>query len=112
VSFGKLVHRGFTAAVIVLGLMAFVSGVGTALGFIDNDHEIVWREVALTLSIGVALIAGIWMIERSALVGSGLVLVGVIVIGVVTLWTVVIPVAMALLAIGVLVRAAEVARGA
>ena len=53
---------------------------------------------------------GIWIIERSALLGAGLVVIGVIVVGVVTLWTIVKPVAMAIVAMGALIRAATVMR--
>ena len=100
----KLANRGFIAVVVILGLIVLVQGVGAALGFIDKEHEIVWRDIALTLSTGLALLAGIWIIERSALPGAGLVVIGVIVVGVVTLWTIVIPVAMAIVAMGALIR--------
>ena len=94
----KLAHRAFLLVVIALGLIVLVQVVGAALGLIDKDHEIVWRDIALTLLTGLALLAGIWIIERSALLGAGLVAIGVIVVGVATLWTIVIPVAMAILA--------------
>ena len=106
----KLAHRGFIVVVVALGLIVLVQGVGAAFGLIDKDHEIVWRDIALTLLTGVALLAGIWIIERSALLGAGLVVIGVIVVGVVTLWTIVKPVAMAIVAMGALIRAATVMR--
>ncbi|MDA1129492.1 MAG: hypothetical protein O2913_12465 [Chloroflexi bacterium] len=107
---GRLAYLGFTAVVVALGLIVLATGVGVALEIIEGDQETVWLDVALTLSTGVALLAGIYMIERSALLGGGLVVVGVIVIGVVTLWTIIIPVAMALLAMGALLLATRVAR--
>ena len=96
--------------VVALGLIVLVQGVGAALGLIDGDHEIVWTDIALTLLTGLALLAGIWIIERSALLGSGLVVIGAIVIGVATLWTIIIPIAMAIVAMGALIRAATAMR--
>ena len=96
--------------VVALGLIVLVQGVGAALGLIDGDHEIVWTDIALTLLTGLALLAGIWIIERSALLGAGLVVIGVIVIGVATLWTIIISIAMAIVAMGALIRAATAMR--
>ena len=101
----KLAHRGFIVVVVALGLIVLVQGVVAALG-IDKENEIVWRDITITLLTGLALLAGIWVIERSALLGAGLVVIGVIIVGVATLWTIVIPVAMAILAIGALIRGA------
>ena len=42
----KLANRGFIAVVVILGLIVLVQGVGAALGFIDKEHEIVWRPIA------------------------------------------------------------------
>ena len=96
--------------VVALGLIVLVQGVGAALGLIDGDHEIVWTDIALTLLTGLALLAGIWIIERSALLEAGLVVIGVIVIGVATLWTIIISIAMAIVAMGALIRAATAMR--
>ena len=106
----KLAHRGFIVVVVALGLIVLVQGVGAALGLIDGDHEIVWTDIALTLLTGLALLAGIWIIERSALLGAGLVVIGMIVIGVATLWTIIISIAMAIVAMGALIRAATAMR--
>ena len=110
VSMRALAHWGFTGVVVVLGLMALSVGVGGGLGLIDNEQGTIWRDVALILSTGVALLAGIWIIERSALLGSSLVVFGVIVIGVGTLWTIIVPVVMGLVAVGAFLRAIRVAR--
>ena len=96
--------------VVALGLIVLVQGVGAALGLIDGDHEIVWTDIALVLLTGLALLAGIWIIERSALLGAGLVVIGMIVIGVATLWTIIISIAMAIVAMGALIRAATAMR--
>ena len=110
VNLGGLVSMGFTGLVVLLGLMALSTGVGGGLGLIDNEHGTIWMSVALSLSAGVALLAGIWTIRRSALLGGGLVVFGVIVIGLGTLWTIIVPIVMALLAIGAAMRAMRVGR--
>ena len=110
VSVGDLVSWGFTAVLIVLGLTALSVGVGAGLGLVDNEHGTTWRDVTLNLSMGVALVAGIWVIKRSPLVGSGLVVYGAIIIGLGTLWTTVIPIVMAFVAIGACARAMMLVR--
>ena len=110
VSMGKLAHRGFIGVAVLLGLMALSVGVGAGLGLVDNEQGTIWRDVTLSLSAGVALLAGIWTIERSPLLGGGLVVFGAIVIGLGTLWTMIVPVVMALVAMGAFVRAITVIR--
>ena len=106
----SMASKGLTGIVVVLGLIALSTGVGGGLGFIDNEQGTLWRDVALILSAGVALLAGIWTINRSALLGGGLVVYGVVVISLGTLWTIIVPIVMALVAIGVVLRAIRVGR--
>ena len=72
----SIMNKGFTGIVVVLGLMALSVGVGAGLGLVDNEQGTVWLDVTLNLSAGVALIAGIGTIERSPLMGAGLVVFG------------------------------------
>ncbi len=106
----SITNKGFTGIVVVLGLMALSVGVGAGLGLVDNEQGTVWLDVTLNLSAGVALLAGIWTIERSPLMGTGLVVFGVIVIGQRTLWTIAIPIVMAFVAVGAGVRAIRIAK--
>ena len=94
----------------MLGLMALSVGVGAGLGFVDNEQGTIWRDVTLNLSAGVALLAGIWTMERSPVLGTALLLFGVIVIGLGTFWTIAIPIVMALVAVGAGVRAIKIAK--
>ena len=108
--FSSIVHHGFTGVAVVLGLMALSVGVGAGLGLVDNEQGTIWLDVTLNLSAGVALLAGIWTMERSPVLGTALMFFGVIVIGLGTFWTIAIPIVMALVAVGAGVRAISIAK--
>ena len=106
----KLTAQGFTGIIAILGLYTLGLGVWSGLGIVENENGIIWKDVSFELSMGVALLTGVWLTERSALLGAGLIGYGLIVIGVATLWTIAIPIAMGLLAVGALVRAIALTR--
>ena len=94
----------------MLGLMALSTGVGSGLGLIDNERGTIWKDVALILTAGVALLAEIWTINRSASLGASLVVLGVVVISLATLRTIIVPIVMALVGFGVFMRTVRVGR--